>query len=77
MESFKFESVLALQQKKNSIRLDIQPGGVLSLLYRKLLSSKAKNALRGCALRRIRLDVASDRRRHENVPRHILMHIIK
>ncbi len=54
MESFKFESVLALQQKKNSIRLDIQPDGVLSLLYRKLLSIKAKNALRGCALRRIR-----------------------
>ena len=42
MESFKFESVLALQQKKNSIRLDIQPGGVLSLLYRKLLSCKEK-----------------------------------
>ena len=42
MESFKFESVLALQQKKNSIRLDIQPGGVLSLLYRKLLSYRTK-----------------------------------
>ena len=54
MESFKFESVLALQQKKTPSDWNIQPGGVLSMLYRKLLSCKVKNAPRGCALRRIR-----------------------
>ena len=42
------------------------------LLYRKLLSCKVKKRSTRMRTAAYKVDVASDRRRRENVPRHIL-----
>ena len=57
------------QYKKGNRHL--RAGGDFSL-YRKLLSCKVKKRSAGMRTAAYKVDVASDLRRRENVPRHIL-----